>query len=130
MGITETAQHRLRVVADFRYVDAVLAEPIDRILQLDELRTAVGSPIGAAREGQQQAVGAHQAVQRMLLAVLVWQGEIGRLLADLGTALKIVVLRRHEIVPEPGVELLAGRHFLQYFVERIGLGLSIHFLAT
>ncbi len=130
MGITETAQYRFRVIADCRHVHTVVAESYDRILQLDELRTAVGSPIRTTGEDQQQTVFTHQAVQGMLFAELIGQSEIRHLFADLRAGLKIVVLCCDELVPEPGVRPFAGRHFTQYFVERVGFGLGIHFLAT
>jgi hypothetical protein len=53
MSLAETVQYILRVVTDRSDVDAMWSEPGSCILQLDELRSAVGSPICATRKDQQ-----------------------------------------------------------------------------
>ena len=67
------------------------------VLQLDELVAAIGSPIGAAAEDQQQPVWSHQFVQRPVPAMLIGQREIGNLRADLGTGPVAVVLGLDEL---------------------------------
>jgi hypothetical protein len=60
-----------------------LLEPLARLLQLYELASAVGSPIGAASENQQESFGASQLGKGSLLAILIGEPEAGYLLADL-----------------------------------------------
>ena len=59
---TEPFQNLARVIGYRCSIDAVRLQILERELQLDELIAAVGSPIGAAAEYQQQSVGSHQVV--------------------------------------------------------------------
>ena len=52
MRLGEPARDVRRVVTYRGKVNAVALEAVDGILQLDELRAAVGSPIGAAEKDQ------------------------------------------------------------------------------
>ena len=78
----ETGQHRGRIVTDRRQSQAALCERAGRMLQLDELRLAIGSPVGAAGESQQHPLTAHQALERVGAAVLILQFKRRSGLAD------------------------------------------------
>ena len=52
------------------------------MLQLDELRLAIWSPVGAASENQQHSLSAHQALERVTAAVLILQFKRRSGLAD------------------------------------------------
>ena len=56
VGIAEPLQNFARVISDRRGIYSVRPEVFERELQLDELVAAVGSPIGAAAEDQQQPI--------------------------------------------------------------------------
>ena len=60
VSFTEPFQNLAGVVGYGRGVDSVCLEILERELQLDELIAAIGSPIGAAAEDQQQTVRPHQ----------------------------------------------------------------------
>jgi hypothetical protein len=77
----------------------------ERELQLDELVAAIGSPIGAAAKDQQQALRPHQVAQPSVLAVLIRQRKVGYRLSDLGTRVRSIVLRFHEIAPIIGSDV-------------------------
>ena len=67
----EVTEYFLRIVSDRRCVDSVCGQFTKCVLQLDELVAAIGSPIGAAAENQQQAVRAGEIVQRPIAAGLI-----------------------------------------------------------
>src|SRR5208282_533426 len=77
VGLAEGGENLARVVGDRRGVDSGGLQRLQRLLQLDELIAAVGSPIGAAAEDQQQAVAPREIFQSAVFAVLVGQREIG-----------------------------------------------------
>jgi hypothetical protein len=98
-----------------------------RELQLDELIAAVGSPIGAAAENQQQPIFSHQFGQRSALAMLISQRKVRHLLADLSTGAVAVVLGFYELAPGArGYILSAGGEFADYLMKDCGLGFLIH----
>ncbi len=92
VGIAEPLQNFARVISDRRGIYSVRPEVFERELQLDELVAAVGSPIGAAAEDQQQPVRSCQIVQRPNLTVLVGKGKIGHLLANVRSGPITVIL--------------------------------------
>jgi hypothetical protein len=51
-GLAEGGKNFARIVGDRRGVDTGGLQSLERLLQLDELVAAVGSPIGAAAEDQ------------------------------------------------------------------------------
>ena len=53
----EAVQNLLRIVGDDRDLYSPLFEALARLLQLDELASAVGSPIGASTEDQKKSRG-------------------------------------------------------------------------
>jgi hypothetical protein len=59
----EAVQNLLRIVGDDRDLYAPLFETPARLLQLDELASAVGSPIGASTEDQKKSGGAGEIVK-------------------------------------------------------------------
>jgi hypothetical protein len=116
-----------RVIGNRCGIDPVRLEFSKRELQLDELVAAVGSPIGAAAEDQQQPICSHELGQCSAPAMLVGQGEIRNLRADFRTGLVTVVLGLHESSPVVGRNVLsAGREFADYVVKDCSLGLLFH----
>jgi hypothetical protein len=98
-----------------------------RELQLDELVAAVGSPIGAAAEDQQQPIWSHQVGQCSAPAMLVRQRKIRNLRADSRTGPVAVVLCVHESSPVVGRNVLsAGSEFADYLMKDRSLGLLFH----
>jgi len=69
-----------RVVGDHGHAEALRAKLIYVLLQLDELRLAVRSPIGRAKEHQHRAAGPHDRLQVAHAAGLVSEVEIRNLL--------------------------------------------------
>ena len=59
----EAVQNLLRIVGDDRDLYATLFETTARLLQLDELASAVGSPIGASTKDQKKSSGAGKIVK-------------------------------------------------------------------
>ena len=57
MGCREAGQDVGRIVTDAGELDPICLQRFVIVLQLDELRAAVGSPVGAAHKYQQQALG-------------------------------------------------------------------------
>jgi len=68
-----------RVIGNRCGINPVRLEFSKRELQLDELVAAVGSPIGAAAEDQQQPICSHELGQCSAPAMLVGQGEVRNL---------------------------------------------------
>src|SRR5260370_37904963 len=79
------------------------------MLQLDELRLAVGSPIGAAGEDQQHSLAAHQALERVCAALLILQLKSGSRLPNRDPADSTLVLGLDERLEQRRVDLLARR---------------------
>src|SRR5712692_7843362 len=119
MRLGEPARDVRRVVADGGDVNAVALETVDGILQLDELRAAVGSPIRAAEKDQQQPFRPDQLMQRPLLAVLVGQGEVGNFFADLGPGLGVVVGGGNVLLDHCRVDFPARGSLLYEFAEDV-----------
>jgi hypothetical protein len=61
MGAGEAGEHCGRIVTYRRQTEPALRERGGGMLQLDELRLAIGSPVGAAAKDQEQPLAAHQA---------------------------------------------------------------------
>lgn len=118
VSLGEPLQDLARVISDRRRIDSVGLEIYERELQLDELIAAVWSPIRAAAEHQQQAVGSHQFIQRSGLTVLIGQSEIGNLLTDLGPGPVAVVLRLDKLEPIFGRDVRStGAHPADHTVQ-------------
>ena len=99
-----------------------------RELQLDELVAAVGSPICAPAEDQQQPIWSHQVGQRPAFAMLIGQRKVRYLLADFWTGAVAVVLGFDELAPVIGSNILsAGSVFADHIVKDCGLDILFHF---
>src|SRR5712691_7812782 len=99
-------------------MNALRLELSKRELQLDELVAAVGSPVSAAAEDQHQPVWPHQLRQRPALALLIGQGEIRNLLANLGPGTIAVVLCLDELKPIVGCDVsTSGRNPADHVVQ-------------
>src|SRR5229473_5794763 len=79
------------------------------MLQLDELRLAIGSPVGAAGENQQHPLAAHQALERVGAAVLILQFKGWSGLADRDPGGRTLALGLDERFEQRRVDLLARR---------------------
>jgi hypothetical protein len=127
VGIAEPLQNFARVIGYRRGVYAVGLEAFERELQLDELIAAVRSPISAAAENQQQPVRSSQIAQRPNLTVLIGEGEIRHLLANLGSGSVTVVLCFDKVQPVLGRDIgAAGSHPADHTVQNRSLGRCIH----
>ncbi len=67
----ESFEKLSRVISNRCRINAVRLQFSERELQLDELVAAVGSPIGAAAEDQEQPIWSHQFVRSPALAMLI-----------------------------------------------------------
>ena len=90
MPPAEVGEHVARVIADRRQPDTPRPQFIDPALQLDQLRAAVGSPVGRSKEDEHQPAITHERLERSGTSGLVGESEIGNALADLGTFLRDV----------------------------------------
>ena len=68
--VAEITENFARVVGNRCGIDSVRFQLSKGVLQLDELIAAIGSPVCAAAEDQQQAFWTHQIVQRSTAAGL------------------------------------------------------------
>ncbi len=117
-----------RVVGNRCGINPMRLEFSKRELQLDELVAAVGSPICAPAEDQQQPIWSHQVGQRPAFAMLIGQRKVRYLLADFWTGAVAVVLGFDELAPVIGSNILsAGSVFADHIVKDCGFGLLFHF---
>ncbi len=79
-AVGEVLQYFLAVIADCRQFDPLLFKSCFRVLQLDQLPFAVGSPVGRAKKEKNGAVRSFQRIEALLLAKLVAGRESRRLL--------------------------------------------------
>ena len=96
MSRGEAGQNRRGIVTDGGEPDAVCPQRFIVVLQLDELRAAIWSPVGAADEDQQQSLGAAHVVHSAEAAGLIAQREFRRRLANRDTAGHVPVLHRYK----------------------------------
>ena len=99
VGLAKPLQNFARVIGYRGGIYSVRFEAFERELQLDELVAAVGSPISAAAEDQQQPVRSGQIVQRPNLTVLVGEGKIGHPLANVRSGPITVILCLDKLQP-------------------------------
>jgi hypothetical protein len=99
VGIAEPLQNFARVVGYRRGIYSVRLEAFERELQLNELVAAVGSPISAAAEDQQQPVRSGQIVQRPNLTVLIGEGKIWHFLANFRSGPITIILGLDKLQP-------------------------------
>jgi len=81
--IGEVLEDRLTVIADGCDLDATCFEPLFRVLQLDQLRFAEGSPIGRTEEKQDRPFRPLQCLDGLVMAKLVPRSEGRRFLSHL-----------------------------------------------
>lgn len=87
MPPAELGENLPRVIANDRQSDAFTPQFVDATLQLDQLRSAIGSPVGRSHEDEHQPSRSHERFERSDTAVLVSEAEIGNAVADLRTQL-------------------------------------------
>ena len=121
MRRAEAMQNFLRIVGDDRDLYSPLFEALARLLQLDELASAVGSPIGASTKDQKKSGGAGEIVKLSFVTVLISKCEVGYFLSDLKTSGRAVVLRFNEILKFARCDLLASAHFFQDLCENLAV---------
>ena len=81
--IAEVLEDRLTVIADGCDFDATCFEPLFRVLQLDQLRFAEGSPIGRTEEKQNRPFRPLQCLNGLVMAKLVRRSKGRRFLSHL-----------------------------------------------
>src|SRR5713226_1013239 len=69
--VREGLQYFLAVIADGRYFDPLVFKSCFRVLQLDQLPLAVGSPVGRTEKEKNRAVRSFQRIEALLSAKLV-----------------------------------------------------------
>ncbi len=115
----EAVQNLLGIVGDDRDLYSFLLEAPARLLQLDELASAVGSPIGATTKDQKKSRGAGEIAKPSFVTVLIHKCEVRYFLPDLKTGGCAVVLGLNEILKLARSDLLATAHFLQDLCENL-----------
>lgn len=75
-------QHLDAVITDCGNADSLLLEFCATSFQLDQLRFAVGSPIGGTEEQYRRAFGPEKALERAGRTVLIAERKIGHRAAD------------------------------------------------
>jgi len=81
--VGEVLEDRLTVIADGCDLDATCFEPLFRVLQLDQLRFAEGSPIGGTEEKQNRPFRPLQGLDGLVMAKLVPRSKGRRFLSHL-----------------------------------------------
>ncbi len=117
----EALQNLLRIVGDDCDLYAPLFEAPARLLQLDELASAVGSPIGASTKDQKKSRGSGEIAKLSFVAVLIDKCEVRYFLSDLKTGGCAVVLRFNEVLKLARRDLLATAHFFQDLCENLAV---------
>jgi hypothetical protein len=98
--VSEPAEDRRGIVTDRGDIQTLALAERQTLLQLDELRTAERSPIGAAVKDEHQPVWPGQLRPAPLPAVRVRERKIRDRLADVRAGLRVRVLG-----PDEGLEL-------------------------
>ena len=117
----EAVQNLLRIVRDDRDIYSPLFEASARLLQLDELASAVGSPIGASTKDQKKSCATTEIAKLSFVAVLIHQCEVRYFLPDLKTGGCAIVLGLNEILKLARCDLLATAHFFQDLCENLAV---------
>src|SRR5262245_50456904 len=90
--LAERAKNILRIVADTDQAESILAQRVVPALQLEQLRFAVGTPVGGAVEDDHRAFGSHHRLQCPFRPMLIGKVEVRNRLTDLWTKLRNVTL--------------------------------------
>src|SRR5260370_25015254 len=87
MLAAETGEKFRRIVADRREAQALIPKFLDPVLQLDELRLAIRSPVGRTDEDDHGTLWPHDGLECPFASGLILQIEIGYAMTDLRTKL-------------------------------------------
>src|SRR5271168_5132943 len=117
----ESVQNLLRVVGDDRDIYSPLFEASARLLQLDELASAVGSPIGASTIDQKKSRGSGEIAKLSFVTVLIHKCEVRYFIPDLKTGGCAIVLGLNEILKLARRDLLAAAQFFQDLCENLAV---------
>src|SRR5271169_4449211 len=117
----EAVQNLLRIIGDDRDLYSPLFEALARLLQLDELASAVGSPIGASTKDQKKSRATTEIAKLSFVALLIHQCEVRYFLSDLKTGGCAIVLGLNEILKLARRDLLAAAHFFQDLCENLAV---------
>jgi hypothetical protein len=121
MRSAEAVQNLLRIVGDDRDIYSSLLEALARLLQLDELASAVGSPIGASTKDQKKSRAAGEIAKLSFVTVLIHKGEVRYFFSDLEAGGCAIVLGLNEILKLARRDLLATAHFFQDLCENLAV---------
>ena len=117
----EAVQNLLRIVGDDRDIYSPLFEASARLLQLDELASAVGSPIGASTKDQKKSRATGEIAKLSFVAVLIHKCEVRYFIPDLKTGGCAIVLGLNEILKLARRDLLATAQFFQDLCENLAV---------
>src|SRR5277367_46028 len=117
----EAVQNLLRIVGDDRDLYAPLFKGSARLLQPDELASAVGSPIGASTKDQKKSRGSGEIAKLSFVTVLIHKREVRYFLPDLKTGGCAIVLGFNEVLKFARRDLLASAHFFQDLCENLAV---------
>jgi hypothetical protein len=117
----EAVQNLLRIVGDDRDIYTPLFEASARLLQLDELASAVGSPIGASTKDQKKSRAAGEIAKLSFVTVLIHKCEVRYFLTDLKAGGCAIVLGLNEILKLARRDLLATAYFFQDLRENVAV---------
>lgn len=109
LGLSEFAQDGRRIVADADQPDPAALELAFDLLQLNELRFAVGSPGGAAVEDDERSAPGAPLVEPDQLALGIWQLEVGEDLAQGRADQPVVRFLGHGTTNWGSIALVPGR---------------------
>src|SRR5260370_19176116 len=121
MSGAEALQDLVRVVGNSRDLYALLFEALARLFKLDELASAIGSPIGASTKDEKKARRTRETVKSSLTTVLIRKREVRYFLSDLKARGSAVVLGFYEILELARSDLLAAAHFFQDLRENFAV---------
>jgi len=117
----EAVQNLLRIIGDDCDLYAPLFETPARLFQLDELASAVGSPIGASTKDQKKSRAAGEIAKLSFVTVLIHKCEVGYFFPDLKAGGCTIVLGLNELLKLARRDLLAAAHFFQDLCENLAI---------
>jgi len=97
MLVRKALEYLRGIVTDGRDPDTMFLQRQTGLFQLDQLGTAVGSPVRAAMKHQQQAVWSSKIRERTQNSVLTRKSKLRDMLAGLGPRSVAIVSRVHEL---------------------------------
>jgi len=117
----EAVQNLLRIMGDDCDLYAPLFETPARLFQLDELASAVRSPIGASTKDQKKSRAAGEIAKLSFVTVLIHKCEVGYFFPDLKAGGCTIVLGLNELLKLARRDLLAAAHFFQDLCENLAI---------